>query len=240
MKKYILLILLILVIGCSNKSIVGTWYYIQDGELITMTFKSDNTCDSNSLSDNMDCTYDDDTITTKTSDISITINYELHSDYVLLKAEKASIRLYDSEEKAKKYDEETKVEVPDVTNMTVTEAKKKLTESNLAIGLTISKEDEEIEKNHVIYTYPEKGRRVSKYSEVTIYYSLGPSYVVVEDYTGKNYFTIKNMLQEYGIDVKVEYLESDGSPYSSNIVSQSVKAGEKLEYGDSITLYIRK
>lgn len=46
------------------------------------------------------------------------------------------------------------------------------------------------------------------------------------------------MLEEYGIEVSIEYKQYDGTMKSSTIVDQSVKPGETLNSGDTITLYV--
>ncbi|MBR4672282.1 MAG: PASTA domain-containing protein [Bacilli bacterium] len=174
MKKLIFIFLfLVFLVGCSNKSIVGTWYYAVEDEVISITFNSDNTCVISDSDGNYECTYDDKTITTKTSDYESIVNYEVYDDYIEIKAEIIDVRFYKSEEEAKKYDEENRVTVPDVTNMSLEEAERVLIKSRLTVGLPIPKASDEIEKGHVIYTSPEKGKKVSRLTEVMIYYSSG-------------------------------------------------------------------
>ena len=134
------------------------------------------------------------------------------------------------------------VKVPDVSNMTVEKAKKKLEDVGLEItSKDIEQASDEVEEGKVIKTDPEEGRSVKKGTKIQLYVSTGTSKVEVEDYTGQNYYEIEAMLTASGINVEREtreYSESDTSVKAGMIIDQSVKAGEELEKGDSIILYV--
>lgn len=134
------------------------------------------------------------------------------------------------------------VKVPDVSNMTVEKAKKKLEDVGLEItSKDIEQASDEVEEGKVIKTDPEEGRSVKKGTKIQLYVSTGTSKVEVEDYTGQNYYEIEAMLTASGINVEREtreYSESDTSVKAGMIINQSVKAGEELEKGDSIILYV--
>ena len=134
------------------------------------------------------------------------------------------------------------VKVPDVSNMTVEKAKKELEEVGLEItSKDIEQASDEVEEGKVIKTDPEEGRSVKKGTKIQLYVSTGTSKVEVEDYTGQNYYEIEAMLTASGINVEREtreYSESDTSVKAGMIIDQSVKAGEELEKGDSIILYV--
>lgn len=134
------------------------------------------------------------------------------------------------------------VKVPDVSNMTVEKAKKELEDVGLEItSKDIEQASDEVEEGKVIKTDPEEGRSVKKGTKIQLYVSTGTSKVEVEDYTGQNYYEIEAMLTASGINVEREtreYSESDTSVKAGMIIDQSVKAGEELEKGDSIILYV--
>ena len=134
------------------------------------------------------------------------------------------------------------VKVPDVSNMTVETAKKELEDVGLEItSKDIEQASDEVEEGKVIKTDPEEGRSVKKGTKIQLYVSTGTSKVEVEDYTGQNYYEIEAMLTASGINVEREtreYSESDTSVKAGMIIDQSVKAGEELEKGDSIILYV--
>ena len=134
------------------------------------------------------------------------------------------------------------IKVPDVAEMTVEEAKEKLED----VGLEVTSEDieqpnEEIEEGHVIKTSPAIGRSVKKGAKIQLYVSTGTDKVEIENYVGQNYYEVEAKLKAAGLDVireTREYSETDTSVKAGIIIEQSVAAGEELEKGDSITLYV--
>jgi len=135
------------------------------------------------------------------------------------------------------------VVVPDVSDMTVEKAEKYLEDKGLDVATKTKKEEsDEIEEGRVIKTDPEAKRSVKKGTKVTLIVSSGTKKIEVEDYTGKNYYKIQAELEVYGIKVAIEEKEVPESDNvkENTIISQDVKAGEKLGKDDSITLVIPK
>ena len=134
------------------------------------------------------------------------------------------------------------VKVPDVTKMTVEKAKKELEKVGLEItSKDIEQANEKIGKGKVIKTSPEKGRTVKKGTKIQLYVSTGTSKIEIEDYTGQNYYEIEAKLKALGLNVvkmTKGYSETDTSVKAGMIVGQDIDEGEKLEKGDSITLYV--
>lgn len=135
------------------------------------------------------------------------------------------------------------IEVPDVTDMTVSEAIDALQDK----GFTVSDEQKEvasseIEEGRVVRTSPAVGSKRKDGTVVTLYVSLGDTQIEIEDYTGKSYLEIKGKLEALGLYVlieKKEVEEDDDTKYEDGvIIDQSVKSGEKLSAGSNITLYI--
>ncbi len=141
-----------------------------------------------------------------------------------------------------KLTKKAQVTVPDVSNMTVMDARKTLEKK----GFTVSSEEQEeedakIEKGKVISTVPSAGTTHKKGYEITLKVSKGNKDVAIEDYTGKNYLEIKGKLEAFGINVILEKKDveaDDPNEYETNIImDQSIKKGN-LSKGDTITLYI--
>jgi len=133
------------------------------------------------------------------------------------------------------------VTVPSCVNLKVSSCEKKLQ----ALGFEVNTKIEtvassEVKKNRVVKTDPEKGRSVKYGTEITIYKSSGEETYELEDYTGRNYIEVQTYLEtKYGLNVKVEKKEVDFGDYDEDtIIEQSIKAGEKVKSGDTITLYI--
>ena len=134
-------------------------------------------------------------------------------------------------------------QVPNVTGLSVSEARKALEKEGLKVGTTIKNDyTEEVEKGKISKTSPKAGSTVKKGATITLYKSLGSEKIEVADYTGKDYNKVKAELEVKGINVLIENKEvNDKSKYvgkENNIIGQSVEKGTKLVKGDNIILYI--
>lgn len=131
------------------------------------------------------------------------------------------------------------IKVPDVTGLELTEAIGKLQDEGFKIA-DEQKEtsSDEIPAGKVAKTNPMAGVKKTKGSEITLYISTGNAGFVMEDFTGKNYLTVKGTLEAYGVYVILEKKKVDNVTDASVILDQSVKAGEKVSKGDTVTLYI--
>lgn len=131
------------------------------------------------------------------------------------------------------------IKVPDVTGLELTEAIGKLQDEGFKIA-DEQKEtsSDEIPAGKVAKTNPMAGVKKTKGSEITLYISTGNAGFVMEDFTGKNYLTVKGTLEAYGVYVILEKKDVNNVTDASVILDQSVKAGEKVSKGDTVTLYI--
>ena len=131
------------------------------------------------------------------------------------------------------------IKVTDVTGLELTEAIGKLQDEGFKIA-DEQKEtsSDEIPAGKVAKTNPMAGVKKTKGSEITLYISTGNAGFVMEDFTGKNYLTVKGTLEAYGVYVILEKKDVDNVTDASVILDQSVKAGEKVSKGDTVTLYI--
>ena len=137
------------------------------------------------------------------------------------------------------------VKVPDVVGLTTEEAIKKIKEKGLEYT-TKSEESTTVEEGKVIRTEPKAGSTRTKKSTITIVESSGKEYVVLEDYTGQNYYEIKGKLEAKGIKVEMKTKSvENASEYKDkkdNIISQEPVFNKdeetKLYANDSVILYI--
>ena len=132
--------------------------------------------------------------------------------------------------------------IPDVSDLTVEEATSKLEKMKLSVNPKVEEEpSDEIEKDKVIGTNPKIGKTVKEGTEIILIVSKGVEKIEIEDYKGQNNLEVKIKLELLGLKVTVEEKE-DNKKYKDsekqNIIGQSVKAGEQLEKGESIILYI--
>ena len=137
------------------------------------------------------------------------------------------------------------VKVPNVVGLTTEEAIKKIKEKGLEYT-TKSEESTTVEEGKVIRTEPKADSTRTKKSTITIVESSGKEYVVLEDYTGQNYYEIKGKLEAKGIKVEMKTKSvENASEYKDkkdNIISQEPVFNKdeetKLYANDSVVLYI--
>lgn len=135
---------------------------------------------------------------------------------------------------------QTEIKVPDVSGLDISEAINALQNEGFKIADQQKEQaSDEIEKGKVVKTNPVAGVKKTKGSEVTLYISTGNEGFTMEDFTGKNYYTVYGTLTAYGILVIPEKRDvSDTNVDASSILDQSVKAGKKVAKGDTVILYI--
>ena len=137
------------------------------------------------------------------------------------------------------------VKVPNVVGLTTEKAIKMIKEKGLEYT-TKSEESATVEEGKVIRTEPKAGSTRTKKSTITIVESSGKEYVVLEDYTGQNYYEIKGKLEAKGIKVEMKTKSvENASEYKDkkdNIISQEPAFNKdeetKLYANDSVILYI--
>ena len=135
------------------------------------------------------------------------------------------------------------IEVPDVTDMTVSDAIDTLQDA----GFVVSDEQREvassdIEEGRVVRTSPAVGSKRKDGITVTLYVSIGDTQIEIEDYTGESYLEVKGRLETLGLFVLIERQdveETEANEYEDGlIIDQSIEPGEKVSAGTNITLYI--
>lgn len=136
------------------------------------------------------------------------------------------------------------VKIPDVKDMTVTQAETALKNAGLEVDTkTEDKYDDTIDEGKVIKTNPAIGRTVKKGTVITLIVSLGKEGFELEDYRGKNYLEVKGFLEGKGIKVnpeEVEITEETDSAKADAIIDQSIEAGTFVKKGDTVTLKYNK
>lgn len=87
-----------------------------------------------------------------------------------------------------------KTEVPDVKDLVEVEAISILEEEGFVVRESVEEASDEIEEGKVIKTTPEAGKLRPKGTEITLYISIGKELVEVDNYIGKDYKQIANLL----------------------------------------------
>ena len=132
------------------------------------------------------------------------------------------------------------IKVPDVSGLDISDAINTLQNEGFKIADQQKEQaSDEVPEGKVVKTNPVAGVKKTKGSEITLYISTGNEGFTMEDFTGKNYYTVYGTLTAYGILVIPEKRDvSDAKVDASTILDQSVKAGEKVSKGDTVLLYI--
>ncbi len=142
-----------------------------------------------------------------------------------------------------KLTEKKSIRIPDVSDMSVSKAEKKLQDQGFKVAASIKTvNSDKIKEGKIVKTNPAAGRYVKEGTVITLYKSKGEKTYTIEDYTGKNYIEIQTELEKvYHLEVTVEKKAvEDGTKYDDDqlIIGQSLARGSKVKKGDSIILYI--
>jgi len=137
------------------------------------------------------------------------------------------------------------VKVPNVIGYTIEEAITMVEEAGLKYT-TKREESTTVDEGLVIRTEPKSGSTKTKGSTITIVESTGKEFLVLEDYTGKNYYEIKGKLESKGIKVEMKTKSvENASEYKDKedlIIDQEPKFNSeeeiKLYEKDNVVLYI--
>jgi serine/threonine-protein kinase len=120
-----------------------------------------------------------------------------------------------------------RIEIPDVSDMTVEEAIKKLTDEGFVAGEEVEENSDEIAEGSVIRTTPQAGKIRDEGSTVDLFISRGKELTVFPDYTGKNIDQVMDILsfQNYK---SVEPVEKYSDEPRGTILSQTPKEGTEM------------
>ncbi len=135
------------------------------------------------------------------------------------------------------------IEIPDVSGLTTEKAEKELEKLGFKVSDEVNeKTSEEVEEGNVISTSPKIGRTVKKGATITLTVSKGIEKFKLEDYTGKDYETVKYLLEEKGLTVSMEEKEvtEDDNVKDGTIMTQTVAADTEIKKGDSISFEVAK
>ncbi|MDB8790691.1 Stk1 family PASTA domain-containing Ser/Thr kinase [Romboutsia sp. 1001216sp1] len=129
---------------------------------------------------------------------------------------------------------------PDVKNMSLDEAQRKL--DDLGLNVTIKEEyDTNVEANHVISQMPEAGKEVKEGDSVTIVLSKGKKQAQVPNVVGLSLIEAESVLKENNLvlgNVKQEFSESFKE---GNIIRQTPQSGTSISgNGEAVDVVVSK
>lgn len=121
------------------------------------------------------------------------------------------------------------VEVPDLMNKTLAEAREIMFDSGIDIASSIAYElTDNIEAGKIIKITPTVGTLIEKGSAINITLSEG-IYFVVEDYKGRNIDEVKTELQDTKINVRIEYSPKQDIPKGTILEQLLLDPNTKLD-----------
>lgn len=119
------------------------------------------------------------------------------------------------------------IKVPDVSNLTVEEAKAKLIDANLEVSDVQQVKSDTVEEGKIVETNPKAGSSVKEKSKVVLKVSAGKDTVTIGDYVGKTFETARDELRKLGIAVEKKDVYSDKVD-SGKVVEQSIAKDQKV------------
>lgn len=119
------------------------------------------------------------------------------------------------------------IKVPDVSNLTVEEAKAKLVDANLEVSDVQQVKSDTVEEGKIVETNPKAGSSVKEKSKVVLKVSVGKDTVTIGDYVGKTFEAARDELRKLGITVEKKDVYSDKVD-SGKVVEQSIAKDQKV------------
>ena len=131
------------------------------------------------------------------------------------------------------------VTVPDMTDMTIEEARQAADKYGLVLVQASSENSSDVEVNHIIRTDPEGGTSVAKGSTVEYVMSLGTANVDVPYVVGYNEDSATSQLKNAGFSVNVErqYSSTQSAGY---VISQNPNGGNSVAEGTTVTIVVSR
>ena len=129
------------------------------------------------------------------------------------------------------------IEVPNITEMELSQASGMLEELQLDINVVDNAYDTEVEKNHIISQLPEEGTLVLANAVVDVTVSKGIQLFSVKNVVEQTYDVATKMLENSGFEVEIIPEYSDLAP-TGTVIRQNPLPEERVTEGTLVTLYV--
>lgn len=130
------------------------------------------------------------------------------------------------------------IDVPDVTNMTQSDAVKKLIKEGFTVGEPKTEKSDEVDAGKVISQDPKGGSKAPKGSEVTLTISEGSDLIAVPSFVGMSLETARARAEREGLTLTQSGSENSNQVAKDCIISQSPAAGTEVQKGSTVTYVI--
>lgn len=129
------------------------------------------------------------------------------------------------------------IAIPDVKNISSTEAQQKLTSQGFVVSTDYDYSDT-VQQDYVISMNPEAGTAAKKGDTVTLILSRGTAPVQVPDVLNKPQADAQNALSAAGLSVSVASSEYNDTVAAGCVISQSIVGGKMVDRGTSISITV--
>ena len=132
------------------------------------------------------------------------------------------------------------INIPDVTNYSLDEAKEKLENEGIPTPYVIEEPNETVPIGYVIRTEPAAGRAISASKVIDLYVSSGPATktFIMPDLVNKDLSFAKEKASQFNFTIQSTFEASTKTP--NTVLNQSIKAGETVEEGTTVNLTVSK
>ena len=132
------------------------------------------------------------------------------------------------------------IEVPNVENLHIDEAIKKLKDNNLQSEIAERKYSNELEVNMVISQNPEQGKMIKENQIIKLIVSKGPRQIEVPSLTGKFEVEATSLLENLGFEIGEVKYEFNDEFENGKVYDQSPKENTEVAEGKKINLFVSK
>lgn len=134
------------------------------------------------------------------------------------------------------------VEVPDLRNMTLSQADETLKEKGLRLGRTSTEVNDDVDRDLIIRQEPRAYSRLQAGTEIDVTVSTGPDQrvqtVEVPDLTGKSEADAKAIINQYGLTLKDVVYNNSDTVNRGVVISQSIASGTQVANNSKIELTV--
>lgn len=137
---------------------------------------------------------------------------------------------------------EEQVSVPNLSNMTIENAKIQLNKLGLEIGEITKENSDNFEAGKIMQQHPDSGTSINKDSKVDVVISLGKKEELVQmvDLIGADISQASNKLKSIGLNIGNIEKKFSNSYDTNQVIWQQYDAGKKLKKDSSIDVIISK
>ena len=132
------------------------------------------------------------------------------------------------------------VNVPDVSNKPIAEARSELQAAGFTIGTETEVYNPDVEAGNVVSTDPAAGVQAAKGSSVNITISKGTEQVTVPDLRGMRADEAQRVLASYGLNGQQGDTVFSDDVEENRVAQQDIAAGTTAYKGDTITFHLSK